>query len=206
MADFLLTEAVDEDEGAVGDDEGNIFDENMTLSDEEFIDDSVIEESITDHYGFTNVSRDYTEAVEDSFSDFDFEQEPNNYCNENEIHDLEVDNFKDYKSKIEKFTKNLLNLQGLNNKDSLFYSILFAVKYQLTGKFSCNDDYVDEQIKIGIGTEIFDEIYRLKSMMKLNLDILNFESQCLKINQTLNKNNLFLRHFELKEKLRCLTK
>ena len=92
----------------------------MTLSDEEFIDDSVIEESVTDHYGFTNVSRDYTEAAEDSFSDFDFEQEPNNYCNENEIHDLEVDNFKNYKSKIEKFSKPLLNPQGLNNKDSFF--------------------------------------------------------------------------------------
>ena len=206
MADFLLTEAVDEDEGAVGDDEGNIFDENMTLSDEEFIDDSVIEESITDHYGFTNVSRDYTEAVDESFSDFDFEQEPNNYCNENEIHDLEIDNFKDYKSKIEKFTKTLLNRQGLNNKDSFFHSILFAVRYQLTCKFSCNDDDVDEHIKVDIGAEIFDEFYPIKSMMKLDLDILNFESQCLKINQILNKNNLFLCVFELKEKFRCLIK
>ena len=52
----------------------------MTFSDEEYIDDSVIEESVTDHYGFTNISRDYTEALEDSFPDFDFEQEPNNYC------------------------------------------------------------------------------------------------------------------------------
>ena len=83
MADFLLTEAVDEDDVG-GVDEGNIY-EHMTLSDEEFIDDSVIEESVTDHYGFTNVSRDYTEAVKDSFSDFDYNQEPNNYCNENEI-------------------------------------------------------------------------------------------------------------------------
>ena len=107
MADFLLTEAVDEDDVG-GVDEGNIY-EKLTLSDEEFIDDSVIEESVSDHYGFTNVYRDYTKAIEDSFSDFDFEQEPNNYCNENEIHDLEVDIFKDYKSKTEKFTKLLLN-------------------------------------------------------------------------------------------------
>ena len=206
MADFLLTEAVDEDDVG-GVDEGNIFDEDMTLSDEEFIDNSVIEESLTDHYGFTNVSRDYTEAVEDSFSDFDFEQEPNKYCNENEIHDLEVDNFKDYKSKIEKFTKTLLHPQGLNNKDSFFYSILFAVRYQLIGKFSCDDDDdADEQIKADTGAEIFDEIYTLKNMMRLDLDILNFESQCLKINQILNKNNLFLRVFELKEKFRCLIK
>ena len=206
MADFLLTEAVDEDYVG-GVDEGNIFDEDMTLSDEEFIDDSVIEESVTDHYGFTNVSRDYTEAVEDSFSDFDFEQEPNNYCNENEIHDLEVDNFKDYKSKIEKFAKTLPNTQGLNNKDSFFYSILFAERYQLTGKFSCdNDDDVDEQIKVDTGAEIFSEIYTLKNMMRLDLDILNFENQCLKINHILNKNNLFLPVFELKEKFRCLIK
>ena len=41
MADFLLTEAVDEDDVG-GADEGNIFDEDMTLSDEEFFDDSVI--------------------------------------------------------------------------------------------------------------------------------------------------------------------
>ena len=206
MADFLLTEAVDEDYVG-GVDEGNIFDEDMTLSDEEFIDDSVIEESVTDHYGFTNVSRDYTEAVEDSFSDFDFEQKPNNYCNENEIHDLEVDNFKDYKSKIEKFAKTLPNTQGLNNKDSFFYSILFAERYQLTGKFSCdNDDDVDEQIKVDTGAEIFSEIYTLKNMMRLDLDILNFENQCLKINHILNKNNLFLPVFELKEKFRCLIK
>ena len=106
---FFITEAVDED----GVDEGNIdFDEEMTMSDEEFIDDSEIEENITDLYGFTNVSRDYTEAVEDSFSDFD--QEPNNYCNENEINDLPIDNVKDY------FTKTLINPQGLNNKDSFF--------------------------------------------------------------------------------------
>ena len=105
MADFLLTEAVDEDDVG-GVDEGNIFDEDLTLSAEEFIDDAVIEESVTDHYGFTNVSRDYTEAAEDSFSDFDFEQEPNNYCNENKIHDLEFNNFKDY-------NQNLKNLQKL---------------------------------------------------------------------------------------------
>ena len=175
MADFLLTEAVDEDDNAGGD-EGNIFNESMTLSNEEFIDYSIIEESITDHYGFTNVSRDYTEAVEDSFSDFDYEQEPNNYCNENEIQNLEVDDFKNYKSKIEKFTKTLVNPQGLNNKDSFFYSILFAIRYQLTGKIICDGDF-DEQLKVDIGAEIFDEIYTLTNIMRLDLDIPNLENQ-----------------------------
>ena len=201
MSDFLLTEAVDDDAIDEGN-EGNI-NEEMTISDEEFIDDFEINESITDHYGFTNVSRDYTEAVEDSFSDFDFDQEPNNYCNENEIRDLGIDNFKDYKSKIENFVKTLINPQGLNNDDSFFYLILFAIRYQLSGKVEPCDD---EQLKIDIGAEIFDEIYPLKSMMKLNLDILHFENQRLKINQILNKNNLFLHIFELNEKFRCLIK
>ena len=100
MADFLLTEAVDEDvaTAADSDDEGNIV--NMTLSDKEFIDDSVIDESLTDYYGFPNVSRDYAQAVEDSFSDFDYDQEPNNYCNEDEFDNLKIDDFKDYKSKL----------------------------------------------------------------------------------------------------------
>ena len=175
----------------------------MTISDEEFIDDSEINESITDHYGFANVSRNCTEPVEDSFSDFDFDQEPNNYCNENEIRDLEIDNFKDYKSKIENFVKTLFNPQGLNNDDSFFYAILFAIRYQLSRKVEPCDD---EQLKIDIGAEIFDKIDPLKCMMKLNLDILHFENQCLKINQILNKSNLFLRIFELNEKFRCLIK
>ena len=188
MADFLLTEAVDEDDVG-GVDEGNInFDGEITVSDEEFIDNSEINESVTEHYGFTNVSRNYTEAVEDSFSDFDFDQEPNNYCNENEINDLEVDDFKDSKTKIENFVQTLINPQGLNNYDLFFYSILFAIRHQLSRKVEPRDD---EQLKIDIGGEIFDEIYPLKNMMKLNLDILHFENQCLKINQILNKHNHF---------------
>ena len=61
------------------------------MSDEEFIGNTEFDES---------VSRNYTDAVEDSFSDFDFDQEPNNYCNENEVSDLPIDEFKDYKKKL----------------------------------------------------------------------------------------------------------
>ena len=200
MADFLLSEAIDED----GIDVGNIdFDESLRESDEDFTDDGETDESVADHHAFTNVTRDYTESVEDSFSDFDFDQEPNNHCNENEICYLPIDNFKDYKSKVESFTKTLINPKGFNNKDSVFYSILFALRYNLKGKVEeCEDD----EIKEDIGSELFHEIYLLKNMMKLDLDILNFENQCFKINQILHKNKFFLRLFELKEKFRCLIK
>ena len=103
MTDFLLTEAVDEDAKTIeGEDEGNIID--MTLSDEEFSDDSsVVEESVTDYYGFTNVSREYDDAIQDSFSDFDYNQEANNYCNDDDELFDEIDEFKDFKFRVEKF-------------------------------------------------------------------------------------------------------
>ena len=86
MSQFLLCDAIDEDGNHV-DYEANIFE----MSDEEFIGNTEFDES---------VSRNYTDAVEDSFSDFDFDQEPNNYCNENEVSDLSIDEFKDYKKKL----------------------------------------------------------------------------------------------------------
>ena len=42
--------------------------------------------------------------------------------------------------------------------------------------------------------------------MRLDVDILTFENQCHQTNNILNKNNLFLRVFELKEKLCSLIK
>ena len=179
MADFLLTEAVDEDLKTTDtDDEGNMV--SMTLSDEEFIDDSsVIEESVSDYYGFTNVSREYDDAIQDSFSGFDYNQEANNYCNDDDELFDEIDEFMDFKSRVEKFKKTLISPQGLNNENSFFYSILYAIRYQLTDKF---DDVDDEQIKVDIGAEIYNKIQPLKNFLKLDLDILNFENQCLTIN------------------------
>ena len=85
MADFLLSEAVEEDPTTNDDeeDEGNI----ITLSDEEFIDDSNIDEqNLSDYYGSTNVTREYDDATQDSLEDFDYSQEASNY--NSEISDL----------------------------------------------------------------------------------------------------------------------
>ena len=174
------------------------------MSDNDFIDDTEIDESVEDHYAFTNVNRNYADAVYDSFSDFDFDQEPNNYCNENEVCNLPVDEFKDYKQKTDLFIGTLINPQGSNNKDSFFYSILYTVRYFLTQKMEpCTNE---DELRLDVTAEIFDQIYPLKENMRLDLDILNFEKQCFQINHILNKNNFFLRVFELKEKFRCLIK
>ena len=72
MADFLLSEAVEEDPTTNDDDEdeGN---NNITLSDEEFIDNSNIDEqNASDYYGFTNVMREYDDTIQDSLEDFDY--------------------------------------------------------------------------------------------------------------------------------------
>ena len=96
MSDFLFSEAIEEDASLVDKSE----DEIETVSDNDFIDDTEIDESVEDHYAFTNVNRNYADAVYDSFSDFDFDQEPNNYCNENEVCNLTVDEFKTINKKL----------------------------------------------------------------------------------------------------------
>ena len=96
MSDFLFSKAIEEDGNLVDESE----DEIETVSNNDFIDDTEIDDSVEDHYAFTNVNRNYANAVYDSFSDFDFDQEPNNYCNENEVCNLSVVEFKDHKNKL----------------------------------------------------------------------------------------------------------
>ena len=108
MSDFLFSETIEEDSSLVDESE----DEIEAVSDNYFIDDTEIDESVEDHYVFTNVNRNYADAVFDSFSDFDFDQEPNNYCDKNEVCNLTVDEFKGYKQKIDLFIGTLINPQG----------------------------------------------------------------------------------------------
>ena len=50
------------------------------------------------------------------------------------------------------------------------------------------------------------DLFEIKSLLRLDLDVLNFENQCFKINTILSKYNMFLRVFELKDKFRYLIK
>ena len=62
----------------------------------------------------------------------------------------------------------------------------------------------DEEIKEHI-PEIFEKMYHLKKFLKFDLKISTFENQCYTINHILNKNNLFLRVYEQKDKFRYIT-
>ena len=90
MSDFLFSEAIEEDGSLINEGE----DEIDTVSNNYF------DENVEDHYAFTNVNRNYADAVYDSFSNFDFDQELNNYCNENEVCNLPVAEFKESIKKL----------------------------------------------------------------------------------------------------------
>ena len=124
MSDFLVKEAIDEDEiqNEEEEDEGNDF--ISTLSDEEFIDDEsqFEDQNASDYYGFTNIERSYDDAIQDSLTDFDFNQEANNYNYDDDDDNLKetVDNFKDFEARVLKFKKTLFCPHELQNEDSFF--------------------------------------------------------------------------------------
>ena len=189
MAEFLLTEAIDVD--SVNDDnEGNI--NTATVSDEEFIDDQPQNESSDFHPYFPNVSRSYDDVMQD----FNFDAlEARNYFDSDEEEE-EINEFANFESKVKLFKESLNNPHGLENSDSFFYSILYAIRNKLTKKV----DSVDEKnLKEDVGLALFHDLFEIKSLLRLDLDILNFENQCFKVNTILSKYNMFLRVFELKD-------
>ena len=54
--------------------------------------------------------------------------------------------------------------------------------------------------------KLFDALSSVKEKLRLDLDIQNFDNQCFSVNALLNKNGLFLRVYELKEKFRYVIK
>ena len=146
--------------------------EKLSDVDLEFIDYTEQNESVENYYVFENVSTEYDDAIGDSFTGFDFSQEPSSYCSDGEICN-KVSEFKDSKKMVEKFNKTLIKSQGDENVDSFFYAILYAIRYTLTEKSDpCeNDNKLQNDIKLdGIS-----EIFLLKENIRLDLDILTFK-------------------------------
>ena len=76
-----------------------------TVSDTEFIDDTGYNESVENYYALENVSTEYDDAIGDSFPGFDFSQESNNYCCDDNICDEVIDEFKDFKKRLTSLRK-----------------------------------------------------------------------------------------------------
>ena len=96
--------------------------------------------------------------------------------------------FKNSKKEVEEFNKTLINPLGDENVDSLFYAILYPIRYTLREKSDpCENDH---ELQNDIKLDGISEIFLLTENMKLDVDILTFENQCHQINHILNKNNL----------------
>ena len=190
MAEFLLTEAIDADSVNDDNNEGNI--NTATVSDDEFIDDTPQENDFYPY--FTNVSRSYDDAMRD-FENID-DLEARNYFDSDDEEE-EINEFSNFEAKVKLFKESLINPHGLENPDSSFYSILYAIRNKLIAKV----DFVDqENLKKDVGLALSHDLFQIKSLLRLDLDVLNFENQCFKINTILSKYNMFLRVFELKDK------
>ena len=88
MSDFIEFEALDEGEVM---NECERVEEGEMETDRDFIADANYDESVSDYYAFENVTRTYEEAKSDALEGFDYDQKPENYCEEPT--DMEIDDF-----------------------------------------------------------------------------------------------------------------
>ena len=197
MAEFLETEAIDIDATDNDDCEGRDI---ATVSDDEFIDDT---EQESEYFYFTNVTRTYDDVMRDVENIDDLEAR--HYFNSDEEEQEELNEFPNFEAKVKLFRESLINPHGLENPDSFFYAILYAIRFKLTGKV----DFVEQEdsLKQVVGIALFDDLFEIKSLLRLDgEDNLNFENQCFRINTILSRHDMFLRVFELKDKFRYIIK
>ena len=197
MAEFLETEAIDIDATDNDDCEGRDI---ATVSDDEFIDDT---EQESGYSYFTNVTRTYDDVMRDVENIDDLEAR--HYFNSDEEEQEELNEFSNFEAKVKLFRESLINPHGLENPDSFFYAILYAIRFKLTSKV----DFVEQEdsLKQDVGIALSDDLFEIKSLLRLDgEDNLNFENQCFRINTILSRHDMFLRVFELKDKFRYIIK
>ena len=196
MAEFIELEAVDVDSRQIQD-EGE---DGPSVSDNEFIDDSEQPQQ-SDYSYFTNVTRILNKTTMsdiENLEDIDARHYFDSDDDEDELH-----NFLNFKAKARLFCESLICPHGLENPDSFFYAILYAIRHKFTEKVNNDKDCLRQDV----GHALFDDLLEIKSQLRLDgQDRLNFENQCFKINKILSRNNMFLRVFELKDKFHYIIK
>ena len=195
MSDFIDSEAqvVDLDNEV---EEGEFV---ATVSDEEFIDDSEQFECLS------NVTRNYNDVIQENMLEIEnsTDLEARHYFDSDE-EEPTWHEFSNYKAKVKLFKQSLILPYGINNLDSFFYAIVYAIRRQFTQKV---DFAADDKLKQDVGFALSDELFAIKNSLRLDgQDVLHFENQCFQVNTILNKHNLFLRVYELKDKFRYLIK
>ena len=135
MADFVDFEATDDNDNYDSNTKAEL---DANVSDVEFIEDeNSFDECVQTYYAFTNVNIRLEVAIQGFFIDFHFYQETNNYClDDYDQSDGAIDEFKDSTEKVNDFKGKLLIPHSLENKDSFYFALLFAIRYQLKNKKS----------------------------------------------------------------------
>ena len=194
MARYIDNEAIDVDCNNIhcNDDEGE---KASTVSDNEFIDDSeqVVDQS--EYPYFANVTRTYNDTLllRDNIENLEDLDARHYFDSDNDEDDLHQ--FSNFQAKVRLFRDSLICPHGLENPDSFFYAILYAIRHKFTEKVDFVQD--EDSLKQDVGIELSHELFQIKSLLRLDgEDRLNFENHCFKINRILSRHNMFLRVFE----------
>ena len=90
--------------------------------------------------------------------------EARNYFDSDEEEE-EINEFSNFESKVKLFKESLIIPQGLENPDSFFYSILYAIRNKLTSKIDSVDE---ENLKEDVGLTLSHDLFELKSLLRLD--------------------------------------
>ena len=197
MSDFIDSEAQVVNSGNDNEVEGEFV---ATVSDEEFIDDSEQFDCLT------NVTRNYNDVIQENMLEIEngSDLEARHYFDSDEDEPTWHE-FSNSKAKVKLFKESLISPHGIENLDSFFYSILYAIRHQFTQKVDFLQD--EDILKQDVGLALSEDLFEIKNSLRLDgQDVLNFENQCFRVNTILSKHNMFLRVFELKDKFRYLIK
>ena len=198
MAEFINPMAYVED-NTVSDDKDN---KGMGIEDEKVNWDSlidgvpVVDNNLSDYYGFTNVSQTYSSTEEDVHSESDMRDsvdenvDARSYWPNLEASDSEsdIDDFKDVKLYIEKVKESLIiPFRFIIPKRQLRFVILRCLLRRSIWKTSKDrqDKCLDDELRGDLPKDLFDQLDAIKSDFVWDLVYQCFEKQCSLINKLL---------------------
>ena len=199
MAEFIDFEAEANDD-TLSDEIDEMEVDNPTLiddSDEQLNNDATF-------YRFFNQTRNPAQVmreISDEEQSLAERMTPSNYNEYNE-EEYEVDEFENSENFKQVFIQTLKNPEPAQTKENRFYSaLLFAIRFIKTEKA----DYCQlDEINTVIGEDLHSKLESKKDLYVLNLSKRDFDQMCFELNEVLNKSNMFLRFYELKDKSRYL--
>ena len=199
MAQFINFEVdVDNEESDNGkevSDDSDLDSLKSFIVDNEEVNDSDVNFYRTFNNVETDIEQTLKEEYERDLEDIENFDEISNLCESSE-EELEIDDFKNAKEKIENFNETLFpktNNENIEN-NRLINVFLLVIRFDKVSKTNvCNFEEFKESINSNL-------IEQFEGKFKFILDLQKFNNICYEINLILLKYNYFLRIFEVKDK------